>query len=696
MTSDDPAIGLQPPNNNSNFAASAPSPEVTPAAGGVRKRLLPFAGLAVGIAIGVSAWLTTAGDKEVEPKQVLTVKRALSAEEIIARADECIEARDFRTAFRLCNNLENVGNDQVRYRLALAREGIGEVDAAISLFTELAVREKASRMTLAARFGLARCLVMAGRWDEAEALLARLDLVRTHPAWCGQPIAAEIACWRAGLRMTNLESQRPSAAFTPEAVASINLRSPVERYLVWASVDDKDEPETLATSLTIETRFADGFRPRVHWRSASGPALERIRDLSARLQLSLTISAGAAAHLEGQEIELAIDSMMASDLLTDLADVSGLAYAIQGNELTIRERGERIVLESERGRRIRTDLRAAACVDIEHPFREAAALELANFSAYSGRLGNAAREYRDIVGEFPDSEAARLAEFNLGLVRLRAGDPDRAREMLLNAIDRSPKDELAGRAWWFIARSYLDYGDWEGSMRSLRMAAANPSVEVRAVAALGLCAARLYAGANEEGHSALGHGPRMLMKKAPFQLEAAFLDAYSRFRIARCAHPRPMVETEDLLTALSASPGEPILGPTGVLLHGQALNDLGMDERMAEYFENSLSKLSGPLVSRMAAMLAEHYMRTGNTAAAGRALLTYGQPSEADPRTQLLFAEVALRQARPDECLAICRGSLTDPAVNRAAALRLMGRAFELLGDPRHAAECYAGRVPQQ
>jgi hypothetical protein len=205
----------------------------------------------------------------------------------------------------------------------------------------------------------------------------------------------------------------------------------------------------------------------------------------------------------------------------------------------------------------------------------------------------------------------------------------------------------------------------------------------------------MYTGNDSEGHAALSQGPRTTMKKEPFQRVSAFLDAYSRFRLARSAHAQPMVETEDLLACLSAPPGEPILGPLGVLLRGQAFRDLGMDERMAEYFEKALPAFNGPMVGRMAALLAEHYLQVGNINAAGRALLAFGQPTGTDSRTRLLLAEVALRQSRPEECLAICRGSLSESAGDRDAFLRLMGRAFESLGDLRRAAECYAGRVPE-
>jgi tetratricopeptide (TPR) repeat protein len=654
-----------------------------------------------GVVLGVTILMAMASGKEAPsarpgppPPHVPTV------EELIGRIDECIEAEDYRTANRICNRLIDSDAEatlpSVRYRQALAREGLGQNEEAIQQFAELSKSEKSLGMALAANFGEARCLVMAGRWNEAMTILARLDLIRDHPAWGDKPVGAEIEFWRAAIYISQLQAARPATSLTTKSVLSLGLHSPAGRYLTWGMKPEESEAaKPNIKPLAIETRLIDGFVPRFTWRCSTGSMAERLQELAARLKLRLNLTPEAKKRIENQEAEFAIDSIRLPNMLADLLEVRGLVWTLTGNELAIRERGDRESVDSERGRRIRATLRAAASAEIDHPFREAANLELANFSAYGGRLADAARQYEQIVSEFPSSAAARLAQFNQGLVRMRGDDPDSARELFLDVIDRSPKDELAGRAWWFIARTYLDAGDTEGAAHPLKMAAANSSLEVRAAAAVGLSAARLFTGADAEGHAALGRGPLGLLRKEPFRHEMIFLDAYSRFRLARHAYPHPLIETEDLLNALSSLAREPILGPIGTLLHGRALHDLAMDDRMADYFERVLPELTSPLVGQMAETLAEHYLKIGKVAEAGRALLAFGRPERFDSQIQLLFAEVAQRQSRPQECLAICRGCLADPKANRTSILKLMGRAFESLGDSRKAAECYAGRVPE-
>ena len=77
-----------------------------------------------------------------------------------------------------------------------------------------------------------------------------------------------------------------------------------------------------------------------------------------------------------------------------------------------------------------------------------------------------------------------------------------------------------------------------------------------------------------------------------------FLDTLARFRAATDRRQRQR-EAGDLLTALLMAHGDPLLGPSGLVLMGQAYQEMGMHEEMVRVYEKALPKLRGPLASEL-------------------------------------------------------------------------------------------------
>jgi hypothetical protein len=63
---------------------------------------------------------------------------------------------------------------------------------------------------------------------------------------------------------------------------------------------------------------------------------------------------------------------------------------------------------------------------------------------------------------------------------------------------------------------------------------------------------------------------------------------------------------------------------------------------------------------------------------------------------QLRLAGIALDTDRPEETLRLCRALLQDKLAPQREVLLLMGRAYEKSGEPRKAALCFKGEIPEQ
>jgi tetratricopeptide (TPR) repeat protein len=156
-------------------------------------------------------------------------------------------------------------------------------------------------------------------------------------------------------------------------------------------------------------------------------------------------------------------------------------------------------------------------------------------------------------------------------------------------------------------------------------------------------------------------------------------------------------DASDLLASLLGTPDDALLGPVGPYLRGQAYRELGLTVQMAALYEKALPQTRAPLAVEMAYYLGEHWSRTNKLAAARELLARVAASSNAAwaGRAQLGLADIALQEKRPADALKWCRAVVDQGhATDLAALLKLMGRAYEELGNYRQAARCYAGEYP--
>src|SRR5262249_53098979 len=115
------------------------------------------------------------------------------------------------------------------------------------------------------------------------------------------------------------------------------------------------------------------------------------------------------------------------------------------------------------------------------------------------------------------------------------------------------------------------------------VASANGSA-IQPVAVLTLAAAYLLTDNPRAAHAVLLDNREQVMQEA-YRPTAAFLDSLARHRGDFKIGPP---EAGGLLAALLAVGDEPVLGPAGRLLMGQAFRELGMTQQMADLYESAL------------------------------------------------------------------------------------------------------------
>jgi len=189
---------------------------------------------------------------------------------------------------------------------------------------------------------------------------------------------------------------------------------------------------------------------------------------------------------------------------------------------------------------------------------------------------------------------------------------------------------------------------------------------------------------------------RELVSRDSYRHVAAFLDTLARFR-AITDRRRRQREAADLLAALLTVQEDPLLGPEGLALMGQAYRELGMQEQMVRFYQKALKQLRGPLAATLTLELAEEHWAADKLEAALPLYqkLIAGGPSKEGKRARLRLAEIALVEKKPQDCLKFCRELLQEKAgVETPAVLRLMAQAYEQKGEHEKAIRCLSGQLP--
>lgn len=614
--------------------------------------------------------------------------------------DRLLRVSRYELALTLCRSFSERAiaelRDAFQYRLGLCLEGLGHWDEALTAYRKLASHAPATRTVALATLGQARVWLRMRRPSQSKALLCDLLRRSALPGLRGQPFLTDARYFLALAAPLEVLPQEPPGPLNDAPVCPFASDWSLDRALEWDRTGQPAEAEAAAVDDVVEVQAGASGPVRIH---VVQMALTSLLDkLAEQARLAIEWSAAARRVAEERSLVVALEGVSLPDALRLLVEPLGLMWILESDKLKIRseEETEPEELKARRLTNARRGLREAVRNFSRHSLTPAAYLILGNLEALANNLDEAMSWYGRLAREWPRSPLVVESYYNLGLLRCRQADRASARQAFYRLVDRAPAHELAPLAYWRVGRLYLEEGEAEQALSPLRRALhSGTGSSALAAAALTMAAAHLLTD-NPRAANAILNEHRERINQDSYRNAAAFLDTLARYRAAT-DRTRRQRESADLLASLLTVHDDPLLGPEGLVLMGQAYGELGMQEEMARVFEKALKKLHGPLASQLTWALAEAYWSANKNEAALRLyqkLIAEG-PSNGARRARLRLAEIALAEKKSQECLKSCREMLQEKAgVDIPVVLRLMAQAYEQLGEPDKAIRCLSGQLP--
>ncbi|HWG43732.1 MAG TPA: tetratricopeptide repeat protein [Gemmataceae bacterium] len=649
--------------------------------------------------------------------------------------DRLLRVGRYELGLTLCRSFSNRAvaglGDAFQYRLSLCLEGMGHWDEALTSYRKLASHTASSRMSAIALLGQARIWLRMRRPTEGKALLCDLLRRSALPDLRNQPFLADARYLLAlAIPLEILPIEQPGP-FNDNPVSPLTADWSLDRALDWDTLPSRDRQGASSSTPSHDRQGVEEFPLPDGRGSAKGetsvppeivavqpgtaslvrisvnqmPLASLLDRLAEQAHLRIDWTARARQQIEGRSVVVALEQTSLTDALRVLAEPLGLVWTIQSGKLAFssEEEASPAALKLLRLDNARRALREAVLLYQRHPLTPAAYLELGDLEALAGRIDEALAWYGRLIREWPRTPLVIEAQFNLGLLHTRRSDRAAARQAFYRVVDRAPAHELAPLAYWRIGRIYLDEGDPQQALSPLRRALrSGPGSPTHAAAAITLAAAHLLTDNPRAANTVLLEH-RELVSQEHYRNAAAFLDTLARFRAITDRRMRQR-ESSELLTALLTVRDDPIVGPSGLVLMGQAYQELGMHEEMVRVYEKALPKLRGPLASELLLALADAWYERGESALTAdkreAALSLYrkviaGGPSNGARRARLRLAQIALTEKKPQDCLKSCRELLQEKTgVDVPAVLRLMAGAYEQAGERDKAIRCLSGELP--
>lgn len=636
-------------------------------------------------------------------------ERVRAARSDLEDVDRLLRAGRYELGLVLCRSFSDRAaaelRDAFQYRQGLCLEGLGRWDEALAAYRKLASHAPSSRLSAVAALGQARVWLRMRRPAESRTLLCDLLRRSAMAGLRGQQFLGDARYLLALATPLELLPNEPPGPLNDAPVCPLTSDWSLDRAFDWdrpgrepPSARFPLEGESGAVSdrdLVDVQRGSDGLVRIFVAQMSLGGLIDRLAE-GARLRIEW--SAAARRQVEERSPVVAMEGVSLPDALRLLVEPLGLVWSLEKDRLRLSSEQEAAPAEL-RSRRLsdaRRALHDALRAYPRHPLTPAAYLEMGNLEALTGHFDEALAWYGRLAREWPRSPLVVESYFNLGLLRCRQGDRAAARQAFYRVVDRAPAHELAPLAYWRVGRIYLEEGETEQALSPLRRAVHNGSGSpAQAAAVLTIAAAHLLTD-NPRAANAVLREHRELVNRDRYRNAAAFLDTLARFRAATERRQRQR-EAGDLLSVLLTVQDDPLLGPEGLALMGQAYRELGMQQEMTRFYRKARKRLRGPLASKLTLELADEHWAAGELTAAlplYQEIIGEGSTNEAK-RARVRLAEIALAEKKPQDCLKSCRELLQEKSgVDAATVLRLMAQAYEQTGDHDKAIRCLSGQLP--
>lgn len=639
-------------------------------------------------------------DEQKPPPVLPTIDRRIG--------DQSFLARRYEVALQYYQSLGASEVDrlppELLYRCALCEEGLGMWNQAVGHLRTVAETTDQPRLKAAAIYGQGRLWTRMNEPVTAEALFRSLLLRDDLKSAVPDEMFTDLTFLIPLLKARSSTAQVRSANHCSPAQVSEFLNWPLETALAWAegvgATDDpvadalvpdnalfvlaNDVPSPTDDPVSLEQQFVDI--------SCSQQPLGKIIDVLAdefgwTVDLSNHGDPRSLEHL----VSLRATKMPVCLLLTLLCPESQSTWKVEDDQLSI---GRSDAEGTSTRRMITQTLLSLSDSDPKHRLIEHLRFALAEIAQTEGDISQAAAQFAALAGPKSSPIAVRAA-YCSAVNYFRLGDFESACTQLRRLVDGAPESEMHPEATLMLGRLLLDQGEIQDAVFQLRRATEpNNPTEVQARASVLLGMAYLLQRKPQEAAEAV-FSRKPVLEDPAVRTAAAFVTAFARWKsLSGESQEREATYLYRALLALKAD--SEWLGQTGQLLIGRVYIELGFDDQMADLYSHMLTHgVTKTIAAEMMFSLADYDSENGRRDAAKETwwLLSSGSNKQLSNQSRFRLAEAALTEGRPKDCLEFCELTRVDEAVSRTDLLRLMGRAFEALGEDTLAARCYAGQM---
>jgi len=651
----------------------------------------------------LASWADENQSNAVAQHAVVPPTRAAS--NALQAGDEHFEAGDVAAALKRYEAVASTFQGELppvmRLRLALCSESLGDSNHALTTYGMLASGTDDARIRLAATIGLARVSIQIGRPVLAKQILWKC-LREDSPA---EEYAGQFTHL-----LARLLADQATTGGTPNLLPDSSLANPprdtsVAHVLSWTKKPETEshvKPEksdSPASHVTVVQRLSDTPGAiRMDAALERMPLFTAFERIAQKTGIQTRWSSEARGTIAGRTIQLRVTNWDVATILDSMLDPNDLAWAISDNTISVRTQSELSAeaLQERRARLVERSLRRAITTYPEHRTTPHLYWLRGNLAFHQGRLDEAVADYRQLLELFPKTPGKAKVHFNVAKAKLLLGRGEDALDQLYRAVDEGTGDEIVAAAYLFIGRSYLEDDRPSLAIKPLARAATlanQPDHE--AVATLTLAGAFLLLD-NPRAANEILMGHRTALRRAPYSDQGAFLAALARFRTAK-GESQLEHEGRTLIAALSHVYAREFFGQHAYAIFGTTLRDLELIESAKSVLREGLSRAGpGPIRDRFAYQLALCELDTENTEEAKRLLQSIaeqGRQGDWALDARLNLAGLAYDDGDDDECIELCSALIQSlgKGRRRTDAMRLMGQAYQRLGDRRLAALCFSG-----
>lgn len=667
--------------------------------------VLPLAMGVGAVRLKASASATKPISADLQKKQEVEEPNQVSAADR-RTGDEHFIKRQYDLALR---HYQSLGSSEVNrlpadllYRNALCEEGLGRWNEAVEHLQIVAQIQDQPVLKAAALFGQARIWMHRNEPAKAAALLRHLVFQSEFESAIPTRMAREIAFLIPLALSKSATAEVQFADRVDSTYRSPSLKESLENAFEWADQSLQNDPF-----------LADADAPsnacRIQWKTSASqtvgamPIESQIIEVCCRQQTLRSIvqriadEAGWRVDWSDLQQDRSLDQLVSmttdgqplSLVLTVICSEFQSIWTLRDDCLIVSRSG--LNGEDRRGMIARSLLSLTKWIPNNRSVDEAR-FALAEIAQSECCIAEAADLFAAVAGSNSSPLAVRAAA-NSADNYYRIRDYASACTQLKNVVDGAPGSQLQAQSLVTLGRLQLDLGETQNAIFQLRRATDinnTHEIQARASVLLGLG----YLLQNKYAEAAEAVFVRKFQFEEPeVRNAAAFVTSFARWKFTH-GDSRERESTYLYRSLLAINPDLEWIGQSGRLLIGRAYQELGFGENMAELFAKMLSgDVTENIREEITFSMASHEMENDRPESAKRMWwkLSNGHSTRLASRSRLRLAAIALIEERPKDCLEICELIQVDEEVSIRDIQKLMGRAFEQLGEYGLAAKCYAG-----